>query len=275
MNSHPAVPTQTPCNSNTDGDAFSDREEVECGSDPRDNSSLCTGSPDPDADNDGIADWWEALNCTSTGGDCDPTDHQDADTCDNLCEYRQGTDPEEEDTDGDGLWDDAELPDSSPTLYDTDGDGLNDKEEQDYIYPGDGVNYPLNARSPDTDGDGLEDDEEATWSGPYAGCSINAADEDTDDDGVNDGLEVSPGSFVLEFASAPAYQQYIVAGFAGATNPCDQDTDDDYWTDFREIFVWSDYGMIADPVDDDTDGDGIADGLDSSDTTLSNTAGTD
>lgn len=102
-----------------------------------------------DTDNDGLDDLWEIanfgnLNQTGAG---DP----DQDGLTNLQENTLGTDPNNADTDGDGLTDGAEVNthQTNPRLTDTDGDGLSDGFEVQTI----GSN-PL---SKDTDGDGYPD----------------------------------------------------------------------------------------------------------------------
>lgn len=92
-----------------------------------DGCTLETGDLEPDSDVDDMADWWEIeYFCTlSHDGSADG----DNDLCTDLCEYRQGTNPLDKDTDNDDLLDGEELPGSSPTAADTDNDGFDDGEE--------------------------------------------------------------------------------------------------------------------------------------------------
>ncbi len=108
-----------------------------------------------------------------------PGDYEDSDD-DGLVdveEDRMGTDPEDPDTDGDGLEDGAEVHDhgSDPTEVDTDGDGLEDSAEV--------HDHGSDPTEVDTDDDGLEDDEEVD-----NGC--DPTEVDTDDDGSDDATEV-------------------------------------------------------------------------------------
>ncbi|MDO4413568.1 MAG: S-layer homology domain-containing protein [Erysipelotrichaceae bacterium] len=101
------------------------------------------------------------------------------------------TDPQVDDSDGDGLSDLEEVryTGTDPALYDTDGNGVNDGDED---FDGDGISNleevrngtdPLKA---DTDGDGLGDNEEGDY-------GTDPTLPDTDDDGMPDGDEVGFG----------------------------------------------------------------------------------
>ncbi|HSD64253.1 MAG TPA: OmpA family protein, partial [Ignavibacteriaceae bacterium] len=92
------------------------------------------------------------------------------------------TDPLNPDTDGDGLKDGDEVNTykTDPTKKDTDGDGLND---------GDEVNtYKTDPTKADTDGDTLNDGQEVNT---YKTDPLKA---DTDGGSVNDGIEVNRGT---------------------------------------------------------------------------------
>ncbi len=93
----------------------------------------------PDADADGLPDWWEALFFSGTAA---PTADTDADLLNNLYEYLCDCNPKDSDTDGDGTLDDAE---------DRDGDGLLNGDEQ---------FLAADPRLPDTDDDGVSDIDE-------------------------------------------------------------------------------------------------------------------
>jgi len=144
-------------------------------------------------------------------------DDPDGDNLTNLQEYQHGTDPFNEDTDGDGLsdGDEVNVHNTNPLLEDTDGDGLTDGEEValkavwpcldplawdcdgDMLPDGWELQYGLspcecatpNDLSWDADGDGLGLFDE------YRYCT-SPLNPDTDGDGVRDGDEVphSPGS---------------------------------------------------------------------------------
>jgi hypothetical protein len=102
-----------------------------------------------------------------------------------------GSDPDELDTDGDGLSDAREEAlGTDPLLADSDGDGLSDQDEID-VYGTD----PLRR---DTDGDGLDDAEELLSLG------ANPLLADTDGDGIDDAEEIAAGSDPLNLESVPA-----------------------------------------------------------------------
>lgn len=136
-------------------------------------------------------------------------------------EDKIGTDPNNPDTDGDGLKDGEEVNayKTDPLNPDTDGDGLKDGEEV--------RTYSTNPLNPDTDGDGLRDGEEVNT---YATNPNNA---DTDADGLGDGDEV---------------RDY-------ATDPLNSDSDGDSLSDGEEVLTYK-----TNPLNRDTDAGGIDDG---------------
>ena len=181
---------------------------------------------DNDRDNDGLPDYYER-NVTGTAPDnndshtslvdyetadngvIDGMEDFDADTLGNYREYTLGTDPLDNDTDGDGLTDGFEsrhrafdpldadsdddgVPDGEA---DRDGDGLTSIQEDEYgtlvdradtdrdtLSDGREVDLGTDPTTPDTDDDGLNDPEElALGTDPLV--------PDTDGDGVLDGNE--------------------------------------------------------------------------------------
>ena len=105
-----------------------------------------------DTDADSMPDGWEQLHF----GDLtrDGTADEDNDGLIDLQEFENSTDPNNEDTDGDGLTDGGEVNTygTDPNDQDTDGDGLTDGNE---------VNtYGTDPNNQDTDGDGFTDKEE-------------------------------------------------------------------------------------------------------------------
>jgi outer membrane protein OmpA-like peptidoglycan-associated protein len=136
-------------------------------------------------------------------------------------ELEIGTDPENPDTDGDGLKDGEEVNKykTDPLNPDSDGDQLKDGEEV-HKYKTD----PLN---PDTDGDTLKDGQEVIT---YKTDPLSA---DTDGDTLTDGDEVNK------------YK----------TDPLKADTDDDTLLDGDEINTYK-----TNPLNADTDGEGLRDG---------------
>ncbi|PSQ05398.1 hypothetical protein BRC97_09175 [Halobacteriales archaeon QS_6_71_20] len=175
-------------------------------------------SASDDRDRDGLSDDRERLIST------DPEDvDTDGDGLNDGTEvFVEGTEPRDSDTDDDGLddGDERELG-TDPTDPDTDRDGVEDGEEVD-----DGSD-PLDPNDPsetDGDGDGLTRGEERE-------LGTDPDDPDTDGDDLDDGTEV--GSY--------------------GSNPLASDTDGDGLDDGAEV----DRG--TDPTDPDTDGDGITD----------------
>lgn len=148
-------------------------------------------------------------------------DDDDSDGLTNGEERRYGTDPNNPDTDGDGLKDGEEVKRyrTNPLRSDTDGDGLSDGDEV-YKYHTDPTKF-------DTDGDGLSDGDEILK------YHTNPLKMDTDGDGLTDGEEV------LKYK----------------TDPLKVDTDGDGLSDWDEVKVYK-----TDPNKPDTDGDGLTDG---------------
>ena len=212
----------------------------------------------------------------------------DQDGLTNQQESAAQTDPDDPDSDDDGLLDGEET-DSNPLSPDSDGGGDNDFVEvqrgTDPRVAGDddpdrdGLN---NARedelgtlpnNPDSDGDGLDDGEEdALGTNPlYADSDLDGLEDgeevllhgtdprhvDTDRGGVEDGVEVNEGT-------DPRYAGDDDPDGDGldndreaehGTQPNDPDSDNDGLTDGEEVDVWS-----TDPNATDSDGGGIPDG---------------
>jgi len=171
-----------------------------------------------DRDRDGLSDDQERLIST------DPNDADtDGDGLNDGTEVLvERTDPLNPDTDGDGIEDGEERElGTDPTHADTDGDGIEDGEE---VEQGSDPLDPNDPRETDADGDGLTRGEERD-------LGTNPNDADTDDDGVDDGVEVN----------------------SYGSNPLAYDTDKDGLGDGTEVDVGTD------PTDPDTDGDGLTD----------------
>ena len=228
-------------------------------------------------------DGWGPDNCTT----CAP----DALFSDDVC-YQAG------DADGDGLTndDEAELG-TDPLDADTDDDGLSDGDEvgEDATYDEGEETDPLNA---DTDGDGVLDGTELgvvegvadpDGDGPMEGTDMavftrdanpttttDPLDPDSDDDGTDDGVEdpnsngtVDAGESSATDPCTPTVDHILCStgdtdgdGIANAeeeelgTDPLDADTDDDGLTDGIEV----NGETGTDPLDPDTDNDGLCDG---------------
>jgi outer membrane protein OmpA-like peptidoglycan-associated protein/opacity protein-like surface antigen len=137
-------------------------------------------------------------------------------------EEELGTDPNNPDTDGDGLMDGEEVNTyyTNPLNPDTDADGLKDGDEV--------HKYKTDPNKADTDGDGLNDGDEVL---KYKTDPVKV---DTDGDVLNDGDEV---------------MKY-------KTNPLKADSDGDGLNDYREVMTYK-----TDPMKVDTDGGTIGDGV--------------
>ena len=130
--------------------------------------------------------------------DRDPDGDDDGDTLTNLQEERLGTDPNDDDTDGDGITDDAEVHGFEaldgqmyyldPLSADTNGDGLTDGMECPQLLRRSSTALSPAATCQNTDGE-LEDDSEL----PRV---PDAFDGDNDGDGVPDKVDLSPYSAV-------------------------------------------------------------------------------
>jgi len=252
----------------TDGDGLLDGDEVH---------DLKTDPNNTDTDGDGMPDGWEFhhwLSPTSSEGPDGPPGDPDADGLTNIDEFHQGTDPQNPDTDSDGLTDGQEVNVYStlPTNADTDGDGLADGLEvheigtdanasdtdSDGLTDGEEVNfYSTLPTLPDTDGDGLNDGFEVHE------LKTDPNDIDTDKDGLNDAWEfthqLSPTSSQGQDGSLGDPDTDGLSNideFNQATDPQNPDTDGDGLTDGEEIHLYS--TLATNP---DTDGDGLDDRL--------------
>jgi outer membrane protein OmpA-like peptidoglycan-associated protein len=182
---------------------------------------MVTNRLNPSEGSDNLDDAWFGifgrLSLTLFGGDSDG----DKDGLLKSEEKKIGTNPNNFDTDGDGLGDGDEVRKymTSPLKADSDNDGLSDADEV--------MKYKTDPLKMDTDGDGLSDGEEVN---KYKTDPLKA---DTDGDGLSDGDEVTK------------YK----------TDPLKADTDGDGLTDGNEVLKYK-----TDPLKVDTDGDGLSDG---------------
>ncbi|MFM7200490.1 MAG: OmpA family protein [Myxococcota bacterium] len=179
----------------------------------------------------------------------DPTDDCEDNDVDALCnrdEEFYGTDPNDADTDDDGVIDSQEGSRQSPWYEDYDADGL------------------INALDPDSDNDGVRDGTEQGITRPDADTDTrkgfyvadadptlitNPCDADSDDDGVDDGAE-DPNH------NGNNCDDFKVAGNPACSDAVSSfpDTDVDGLTDAEENHEGSD------PQDADSDDDGVLDG---------------
>ncbi|MFT6864211.1 MAG: hypothetical protein ACJAVK_002775 [Akkermansiaceae bacterium] len=138
----------------------------------------------PDTDGDGMPDDYEDAKSHDKTVD-DSGDDPDLDASTNLLEYLQGTDPDDDDTDDDGLKDGVESNTGTwVSITDTGTDPLN----------------------PDSDGDTLSDGAEDAG-GTFVSATQTGSDPnkaDTDEDGAADGFEIAEGSNPNDSSSFPA-----------------------------------------------------------------------
>ena len=279
-------------NADSDGDGLSNGDELARGTDPM----------NPDSDDDGFNDGWEIYNAA------DPLDPNspipagdiDGDGLSNLDEWHNDTDPNDPDSDDDGMLDGAEVemgcdplnPDSdndglldgeelllgcNPLNHDTDNDGFTDRFEiENGSDPADPLSIPI---PPDTDCDGLEDHREREY------CT-KTNDPDTDDDGFLDGIEVDMGYDPLDADSHPPYSDMDCNGIMDAYEPNNPNADSDgdgalngqewqYGTDPLDETSYPEPGDVNEEIDPedinnypsndlciDSDGDGFCDAFD-------------
>ena len=149
------------------------------------------------------------------------------------------------DTDNDGVSDvEEEEQGTDPNNPDSDDDGLLDGEELDgcVYYPNsticqDIIFIATDPLDPDSDDDGLTDGFEA-----YV-PDLDPNNPDSDDDGVGDGDEDLDNDDLINLDEQEA-----------ETNPLDPDTDNDTLTDGQEV-----HDLDTDPTNPDTDNDGLND----------------
>ncbi|MCY3413727.1 MAG: PKD domain-containing protein [Candidatus Heimdallarchaeota archaeon] len=224
----------------------------------------------------------------------------DMDGIPKFYEDLMGTSDLSEDSDGDGLTDGFGLYGelslgTNPAKFDSDEDGLSDGEEiigwQVQLVTADGIKVIQVSSNPlvkDTDADGLEDYLERE-------LQINPTEKDTDEDGMYDKYESNIGTSLVnrdtdfdmlddEFELTRAFQSTWIDTdkIAHTTtfylNPLLNDSDADGISDYDEIYVYNSTGSSKDSDQDglldadeialgtdimraDTDGDGLADGL--------------
>ncbi|HJO41955.1 MAG TPA: thrombospondin type 3 repeat-containing protein, partial [Candidatus Thalassarchaeaceae archaeon] len=249
---------------NDDNDAWTDVDEIACGTDPLDNMSQPADNDgdticdvmDPDDDNDGVDD---AVDLFPFDG----TEWADADS-DNIGD---NADP---DDDNDGVDDTVDLfPYDTTEWVDFDGDGVGDNSDDDI--DGDGV---LNAddafdfddsEDTDSDSDGIGDNEDtdddndgvvdAADAFPYDGNEWADADGDNIGDNSDDDID---GDGVLNVDDAFPTDPLESADLDGdgIGDNSDADDDGDGFNDGLDAFPTNGNEWL------DTDGDGIGDNAD-------------
>ena len=160
-------------------------------------------------------------------------------------EEKFGTDPENPDTDADGLKDGEEVHTylTNPLKADTDEDGLKDGDEV--------LKNKTDPNKADTDGDGLKDGEEVST------YKTDPLVPDTDKDGLKDGDEV------LQYKTDPLKIDTDGDSLTDGdevlkykTDPLLLDTDVDGLNDDKEVMTYK-----TDPLIVDTDGGSVGDGV--------------
>jgi len=222
-----------------------------------------TNASAPSSDFDGEARPFDVIGVgaegTGTEFDIGADEFVDTDG-DDLSDYEEpllGTDPNDPDSDNDGLNDGEEVDiyGTNPNDPDTDGDTLPDGWEVDNgLDPNNGAGAQGAGGDPDVDG--------LTNAGELA-AGTDPLNPDTDGDGLLDGVETNTGTFVN-------------SGDTG-TDPNNPDTDGDGLLDGVETntgtFVNSgDTG--TDPNNPDTDFDGLLDGVETNTGTFVNSGDT-
>ena len=248
-----AFPTDSDEWNDNDGDGIGDNE-------------------DPDDDNDNFLDVDEIANGSDSFDGCSPDENSTACDIDNDglpkgAEGAIGTNVTNPDTDGDGFCDGPltvfgvciggdDFPLDAGAHKDTDGDGMPDN------LTGPSTSDPALTEDPDDDNDGLTDiEEDANGNGTFDAGETNSLDPDTDDDGYCDGpvsvtirdvliCEAGPDAFPLD----PS--EWLDTDGDGIGNNLDTDDDGDLLKDDEETSS----DPATDPLNPDTDGDGICDG---------------
>lgn len=255
-----------PGETDPDNDGLTTSLETDLGTNPNDDDSDDDGSKDgqdcfpldgakqdcggattvvdPDFDNDGICNGAESGTDPVTANPCTPNAKGLGDNCPAT------PNPDQKDTDGDGVGD-ACLISSS---LDGDGDSLPDDLEESVFH--------TDPTKPDTDGDGLSDSDEV--SGPTYQNGEGPLNPDVDEDGICDGpATVSDDSGEICNAgpngtgdNCPIVQNadQSDADSNGRGDVCDGDMDADGIADADD-----DCPFVSDPLQPDSNEDGVGD----------------
>jgi hypothetical protein len=271
--------------SDSDGDGWTDADELDCSTDPNDSNSVPYDSDsdgicnhmDIDDDNDGWSDTDESVNCGENNDPLNPVDTPTDTDGDQICDgidddddndgYLDANDwapldqSEWVDTDDDGIGNNAD--------FDDDGDSWADIREIECGYD------PLSASSTppdfdsdnecdeidyDDDNDGYPDNDDwapldqSEWVDTDDDGTGNNADQDDDNDGFTDDADWAPLD-ETEWSDTDG---------DGIGDNADQDDDGDQWSDSDEQSCNTD-SLDSESVPTDTDGDMFCDLVDSDD----------
>ncbi|MDF2158552.1 invasin domain 3-containing protein [Algoriphagus sp. CAU 1675] len=231
-------------------------KEADCDNDGLSNQAekeIETNPLDPDTDGDGVTDGQEVDDETDPLDQCSfilasqtlPTDQswKDAD-CDedgltNQEEVDRGTDPFDPDTDGDGVLDGTEVTDSTDPL-----------DVCSYLVTSQTLEPEQAWKEADCDADGLTNQEET-------GLGTNPLFADSDGDGVTDGQEQEDGTDPLDLCSFVLESQTLATSQDWKVGDCDEDG----------LSNQIEVNRGTDVFDPDTDGDGVLDGTEVTDST--------
>ncbi len=230
--------------------------------------------PATDSDGDGLYDYQETYGLAGALTDPNDSDSDDDGLSDGEELLTYGTNPNNPDMDGDGLsdYDEVMTYGTNPNNPDTDGDGYSDPVEVALgTDPNDATSFP----ETDSDGDGVLDREDvcsghndtydADSDGIPDGCDVCAGHDDTidtDSDGTADGCDICYG-----------YDDTIDSDSDSIPDGCDAcegyddlvDSDSDRMPDGCDVCAgYNDLQDIdtdgtPDGCDDDDDGDGVLD----------------
>lgn len=272
------VPTHEEVYGDTDGDGVPDRRDSDDDGDGTPTADEAVPGSAVDTDADGLVDHLDGDDQDGPWGDAD------GDGLTNQQEDCLGSDPEKADTDGDSVPDSAEvdLPCTSGGPRDSDGDDLPDFDDKD----DDGDGIPTVVEHDPGPFPGLPEDADNIWNDVDEDGVPNHLDTDSDGDGKSDGDEFygdldlpplitrvpleAPASVNLSATTRVTAFDFALADGDGDDIPNwldtydadgpEGDADGDGITNEREEQLGSN------PYSDDTDGDGVADGLERGDT---------
>jgi len=243
--------------------------------------STTTNPVSNDTDGDGLLDGWDDVNrngqwdAGETKGESTVSGWDASHSYNGKVESDEA-DPNDDDSDDDGVGDGEEVQRTADTDgddivncldFDSDGDGLPDGLElgringcngtdMDVFVPDGDPNSTTSMVDDDSDGDGLTDGfEDWNKNGILDWNETDPCCNDTDGDNITDGIEDDNANHIVDIDSGT--NTYL------ETDPLNADTDGDGLDDGVEDANWD--GIVddteTDPRDPDTDSDGVSDGI--------------